>query len=110
MTKTFLEKKYEKAVIHSICTSSATEADKQKMLLEFHHNCEEYYASLCDSLYAISTGQDIKPIWITPSGNCYLSLTRLHNGDRILIYADEVPPFNLDLIDQLELSLSRLLS
>ncbi len=74
-------------------------------MLDFHNNSEMYYDNLCDALLAISTHQNIAPIWISPNGNCRSSLRIENPNDRILLYSDEVPDFDFDLVNQLEVAI-----
>lgn len=108
MTKTFLEQKFERKVIRHIWNSQLGEEEKMNLIVRFHDKAEDFYDNLCDALYAISTGQNMKPVWITDGGDCYLSLYSRSAGDRILVYPDEVPPFQLDLIDQLEVAIQKI--
>lgn len=106
--KSYLEQQFEKTIITHICLSEVCPEEKAKLLLEFHQNSESYYDTLCAALLAVSTNQDVKPIWITPSGECYLSLHTKDSVDRILLFPDEVPYFEIDLVEQIETALLKI--
>ena len=108
MTKPFLEQKFEQQVMRFIRKLELPAGKRELLLLDFHNNSSEYYINLCDALYAVSTGQNLKPVWLTQEGNCYLSLYAQASDDRLLIYPDEVPPFQLDLINQLEVAIAKI--
>lgn len=100
--RTFLEQKFEKAIIKSIVSHGYPKAVEEDLVSQFYTNSHTYYSQLCDALYAVSTGQNMKPIWITPKGESYLDLYSRNNFDRILAFPDEIPPFSLDLVNQLD--------
>ena len=106
--KTFLEQQYDKTIISRICLSELPSEDRVSLLIDFHNNSESYYDNLCAALLAVSTGQDNKPIWITPSGDCYLSLRTKSPKDRVLLYPDEVPEFEIDLVESLEAAILKI--
>lgn len=106
--KTFLEQKFEKAIIKSILSHGYSKATEEELVSEFYINGHTYYHQLCDALYAVSTGQNMKPIWITPKGQTYLDLYSRNNFDRILAFPDEIPPFSLDLVNQLEFIINKI--
>lgn len=108
MPKTFMEKKYEKAMLKSISSLGYARAEEEALVSEFYANSHTYYGLLCDALYAVSTGQDVKPIWITPTGQCYLGLFSQTKSDRILLFPDEIPMFSLDLVNQLDIAINKI--
>ena len=108
LAKTFLEQKYENAVKRRIGSLGYPKEEEKRLLSEFLANGHNNYCDLCDALYAVSTGQDMKPIWITETGECYLSLFSRNKTDRILAFPDEIPPFTLDLVNQLDTVINKI--
>ena len=106
--KTFLEQKFEKAIVKSILSYGYPRATEEELVSEFYTNSHTYYRQLCDALYAVSTGQNMKPIWLTPRGQSYLDLYSRNNSDRILAFPDEIPPFSLDLVNQLDYVINKI--
>lgn len=108
MSKTFMELKFEKAMLKSISSMGSPKAEEEMIISEFYINSHDYYCRLCNVLYAVSTGQDVKPIWITPAGQCYLGLFSRNKSDRILLFPDEIPQFSLDLVNQLDVAINKI--
>lgn len=106
--KTILEKQFDRAVITSICTKEISIRDRIDLLTEFLNHNETYYDNLCDALLALSTRQNILPVWMTPGGNSYLSLEPRNPDDRVLVYPEEVPLFDIDLVEQLEVAILKI--
>ena len=106
--KTLLEQQYERSVITKICSANITLQERVELLVDFHDNSETYYDNLCDALLAVSTNQNMAPIWITKAGNCYLSLRTKNPDDRVLLYPDEVPLFDIDLVNQIETAIAKI--
>ena len=106
--KTFLEIKFEKAIVKSILSRGYSKEREEDLIAEFYSNSRAYYAHLCDALYAVSTGQNLNPIWITPAGQSYLAIYSRDNCDRILAFSDEIPSFSLDLVNQLEFIINKI--
>lgn len=108
MKKPFLEQKFEKAMLKSISSLGYNRAEEEALVSEFYANSHAYYSEMCDALYAVSTGQDVKPIWITQTGQCYLGLFSKNKSDRILLFPDEIPTFSLDLVNQLDIAINKI--
>ncbi len=106
--KTMFELQYDRSVITRICTADFTSEECIELLVDFHANSETYYDNLCEALLAVSTGQNMSPIWISKNGNCYLSMRTKSAEDRVLLYPDEVPIFDLDLVEQLEIAILKI--
>lgn len=106
--KTFLEQKFEKAIVKFILSHCYPKEMEEDLVSQFYANGHTYYHQLCDALYAVSTGQNMKPLWITPKGQIYLDLYSRHNSDRILAFPDEIPPFSLDLVNQLDYVINKI--
>lgn len=106
--KTNHEKHFEYVVIKKICKEMSNLEHQVENILRFHCNCDNYYDNLCDSIFAISTGQIVKPLWFTPYGDSYLSYEARSKADRVLLFPNEVPSFKVDLVEQLELALQKI--
>ena len=106
--KTSYEKHFEYVVIKKICKEMNNPEQQIENIFRFHCNCDVYYDNLCDSIFAVSTGQIEKPIWLTPCGDSYLSYEARSKADRVLLFPNEVPSFKVDLVEQLELALQKI--
>lgn len=103
MKKTTLESQFEKLLIHHICSLNISPTERAQLFIDFHENADEYYANLCDILYAVSTHAVRAPIWMAHSGEVYASTHKKNKTDIFLLPSSDVPDFLGDLVDQLEL-------
>lgn len=100
--KTIMEQQYEKRILYHICTRDISLAHRISLLQDFHNNSREYYDRLCDILYAASKGHLHSPIWLTESGQFYVLPEQIKDSDLCISTCDDIPPFNGDLVEQLE--------
>jgi len=100
--KTSLEQQFEKRVLYHICTRDISLGHRISLLLDFHNNGCKYYEELCDILYAASTNSSPSSIWMTESGRFYILPHKQKDTDLCLCACSDIPPFNGDLVDQLE--------
>lgn len=103
--KTQYEFNFEEAIAAIILSDMNSSQNQLNNLLDFHRNSSVHYDTLCDSLFALATGETTKPLWMTPSGKPYLSDEQKKLEDRLLLTCDQVPDFDNDLNIQLETAL-----
>lgn len=100
------ELKFEKTIIEMILSNNHQDLSKTDLIMDFHRNSSIYYDNLCDALYELSNGQSIHPLWISASGNPYLSSISRNKEDLKVLTFDQIPEFIDDLYDQLKATLA----
>lgn len=106
--KTQYELTFEESVTAMILSNNNPSVNQLDLFMDFHRNSCTYYDIFCDGLYALSSGQTTRAIWLTPSGKPYLADEQRNEGDRQLINREQIPEFVDDLKEQLETALSLL--
>lgn len=99
------ELKFEKTITAMILSDNNSDLSQVDLFMDFHRNSGTYYDNFCDALYELSSGQTTLPLWITPSGDFYLSALRQDSFDKQVLTHDKIPEFYDDLYDQLEAAL-----
>lgn len=110
MTKSNIEKQYEKLIARHISSLDVCPDRRASLFLDFHRNSRTYYEELCDLLYVLSTGELFAPLWLNHSGLVYASTHP--SGDHDIFLADfrELPAFCGDLVDHLDYVFSKIYS
>lgn len=106
--KTQYELKFEKTVVAMILAYDGSRYNQLDLFMDFSRNSCDYYDSICDALYFMSSGQTSDILWLTPSGKPYLAAEQRSEADYKWISANQLPEFEDDLKEQLETALAAL--
>lgn len=104
--KTQYELTFEESITAMILSNNDPSVNQLDLFMDFHRNSCTYYDIFCDGLYALSSGQSSRALWLTPSGRPYLADEQRNEGDRKLITYEQIPEFIDDLKEQLETALN----
>lgn len=110
MTKSNIEKQYDKLIIHHISNIDVCPAHRAAFFLDFHQNSRTYYDELCDLLYVLSVGELFAPLWMSHSGQVYACTHPKEKHDVFLADCRELPAFTGDLVEHLDYVFSRIYS
>lgn len=108
MTKSNIEKQYQKLVIHYISHLEICPEQRAALFLDFHENSSQYYDDLCDILYCASTDDTPVPIWLDPCGEVYLSAHRRNASHTFLMDSKDLPHFKGDLLEHFDYVFTRI--
>lgn len=106
--KTQYELKFEELVTKSILSNEHPICSRLDVFMDFHRNSSVYYDFLCDALYVLASGASSDTLWLTPSGRPYLAPQQQAEWDMKLLSSQQVPAFQDDLVEQLEVALAAL--
>lgn len=110
MAKSSMEKQYEKLIVRHISNMDIDADQRAFLFLDFFNNSEVYYENLCTYLYEMSIGELEAPIWMKPNGDVYACSHCKNKYDSYLLHSYELPVFNGDLQEHLEIIFTRIYS
>jgi len=108
MMKSNLEKQYEKLMIRHISYSTLGPESRCSAFMDFYNNSDAYYENLCEMLYNVSINDEAQSIWMTTSGRVYTGNIIQNINDSFIFNSDALPPFDDDLIEQLDVIFAKI--